>query len=142
MSGDKMRLVEPSGSTAGKIPSDEIARSRTVVASKCAKVVACLLYTSHPHRNSHAAGTIAGIFTEVVQHIARNGRNAEQVLIGFSGQAHHEVQLNAVISGAEGDTTGVLQIFFAQIFVDDIAQKMCIRDRLKAPRQLSPCRWP
>ena len=35
-----MRDVEASGSTAGKIPSSEIARDRFVVASRCAKVVA------------------------------------------------------------------------------------------------------
>ncbi len=35
-----MRLVDSSGSTAGYIPCDDIPLESTVVASKCAKVVA------------------------------------------------------------------------------------------------------
>ena len=54
-----MRLVDSSGSTAGKMPSEEIARERTVVASRCANVVAGARLMRETERRADNARVLA-----------------------------------------------------------------------------------
>ena len=50
--------------------------------------------------------------------------NAQQILVGFGGQTHHEIQLDAVITGGKGQLAGFQQVFFLQVLVDNIAQTL------------------
>ena len=67
------------------------------------------------------------MFAENLLHVADDLGDAQQILVGLGGQAHHKVQLHAVVAGGKGHPAGFQQVFLPQVFVDDVPQALRTR---------------
>ena len=69
-----------------------------------------------------------------VNHLLGQFRNADDVLICFRRQAHHEVELHLLPALTEGSAAGSEEVFLRHALVDDIAHALgaCLRGEGKA----------